>query len=120
MSFRTLAAALPCILALSLESTASEWSRFRGPNGTGVDASEKPLPLRFGPDENVLWKTELPAGHSSPILAEERLFLTAFEDDRLYTYCLDRQTGKILWRREAPRARVTKIDDRNNAASPSP
>lgn len=107
-------------LALSSPAAATEWSRFRGPNGTGVDPSEKALPLQFGPGENVIWKTELPPGHSSPILAEDRLFLTASAEDKLFTYCLDRRTGRILWHREAPRSRVTKIDDRNNAASPSP
>ncbi len=107
-------------VALSSPAMASEWSRFRGPNGTGVDPSPRALPLRFGPSENVIWKTELPPGHSSPILTEDRLFLTAFDEDKLFTYCLDRTTGKILWRREAPRARSTKVDDRNNAASASP
>ena len=108
------------VAVLSLTLTGSEWSRFRGPNGTGVDVSEKTLPLRFGPEENLVWKTELPPGHSSPILSTDRIFLTAFEEDRLYTYCLDRGTGKVLWRREAPRARLTEIDARNNSASPSP
>jgi outer membrane protein assembly factor BamB len=108
------------VAALSLTLAPSEWSRFRGPNGTGVDPSEKTLPLRFGPEENLLWKTELPPGHSSPILSRDRIFLTAFEEERLYTYCLDRGTGKVLWRREAPRPRVTEIDARNNSASPSP
>ncbi len=98
---------------------ASEWSRFRGPNGTGVVDTEK-LPLHFGPSQNVVWKTPLPPGHSSPIVTEERIFLTAFEDETLFTYCLDRETGEILWRREAPRTRVTNFDDRNNSASPSP
>jgi outer membrane protein assembly factor BamB len=107
-------------VVLSSSAMATEWSRFRGPNGTGVDASDRPLPLRFGPGENVIWKTELPPGHSSPILAADRLFLTAFEGDDLLTYCLNRKTGEILWRREAPRTRVTKVDDRNNPASPSP
>jgi outer membrane protein assembly factor BamB len=106
--------------ALSSSALASEWSRFRGPNGTGVDTSERPLPLRFGPAENVIWKAELPPGHSSPILTDDKVFLTASDGDKLLTYGLDRGTGKILWSREAPRARVTKIDDRNNAASPSP
>jgi hypothetical protein len=116
LAFRMVALAL----VLSSPAMASEWSRFRGPNGTGVDPSDRALPLRFGPGENVLWKTELPPGHSSPILTEERLFLTAFEDEKLFTFCLDRETGAILWRREAPRARISKIDGRNNAASPSP
>jgi len=105
---------------VTASAMASEWSRFRGPNGTGVDLSESPLPLRFGPEENVLWKTALPPGHSSPILTGDRVFLTAFDEEKLFTYCLDRKSGEILWRREAPRPRVTKVDDRNNAASPSP
>ncbi len=105
---------------LASPAVASEWSRFRGPNGTGVDPSGKSLPLRFGPGENVVWKTELPPGHSSPILTRDRVFLTAFDNDALLTYGLDRETGVVLWRRDAPRARVTKVDDRNNAASPSP
>jgi outer membrane protein assembly factor BamB len=110
------------LLFLVFETTAngSEWSRFRGPNGTGVDGTGAELPLRFGPDDNVVWKTELPPGHSSPILANDRVFLTAFEGENLYTYCLDRGTGRVLWRRDAPRDRSTKVDDRNNAASPSP
>jgi outer membrane protein assembly factor BamB len=112
--------ALFFIGALAPSALPSEWSRFRGPNGSGVDRSESPLPLRFGPTENVLWKTELPPGHSSPILTQDRIFLTAFGEEKLFTYCLDRKTGRILWRSEAPRARMTKVDDRNNAASPSP
>jgi outer membrane protein assembly factor BamB len=118
MSLGIRAVALASLLSSS--AMATEWSRFRGPNGTGVDPSAKSLPLSFGPGENVVWKTELPPGHSSPILTRDRVFLTAFENDALITFGLDRETGAVLWRREAPRARVTKVDDRNNAASPSP
>ena len=107
------------ILLTSHLGFASEWSRFRGPNGTGVTDTE-PLPLHFGPEQNVVWKTALPPGHSSPILTDERIFLTAFENKTLYTYCLDRATGEILWRRDAPRVAIVHVDDRNNAASPSP
>ena len=110
---------LASILLTSHLAFASEWSRFRGPNGTGVTDTES-LPLHFGPEQNVVWKTALPPGHSSPILTDERIFLTAFENETLYTYCLDRATGEILWRRDAPRVAIVHVDDRNNAASPSP
>ena len=103
---------------LALLSNA-EWPRFRGPNGTGVVDSGR-LPVRFGPDENVVWKTELPPGHSSPVLTRDFIFLTAVEEDKLFTLALDRDNGHILWRREASRPRVTEVDNRNNAASPSP
>lgn len=95
------------------------WTRFRGPNGSGVSNSEN-LPTGIGPDHNVIWKTPVPEGYSSPVLTRERVFLTAFEDDRLLTISLDRTTGRELWRREAPRPRVERLDPRNNPAAPSP
>ena len=52
------------------------------------------------PDKNVVWKTELPFGHSSPALTRERIFLTAARGEKLVTICLDRRSGKILWERE--------------------
>jgi outer membrane protein assembly factor BamB len=95
------------------------WSRFRGPNGSGVSTSTR-LPSEFGPDKNVVWKTELPFGHSSPALTRERIFLTAARGDRLVTICLDRATGRVLWERETPRTRVEKLDSRNGPAGPTP
>jgi outer membrane protein assembly factor BamB len=95
------------------------WSRFRGPNGSGVSTSTH-LPSEFGPEKNVVWKTELPFGHSSPTLTRERIFLTAARGEKLVTICLDRRTGKILWEREAPRSRVEKLDTRNGPAGPTP
>ncbi len=97
----------------------AEWTRFRGPNGSGVsDASG--LPVRFGPSENVVWKTALPPGHSSPVLTEDRIFLTAFEGETLLTYALDRHSGEIVWSRTAPRDRIENVDGRNSPASPTP
>jgi outer membrane protein assembly factor BamB len=95
------------------------WSRFRGPNGSGVSTSTR-LPTEFGPDQNVVWKTELPFGHSSPALTRERIFLTAARGERLVTICLDRSSGRILWERDAPRTRVEKLDSRNGPAGPTP
>ena len=110
------------MISLSFEQTLisdEKWSRFRGPNGSGVSESLD-LPLEFGRDRNVLWKTNLPQGHSSPILSENLIFLTAIRDNMLLTICLDRENGKILWERAVPRSREEVIDNRNNPASPSP
>ncbi|MHC5065756.1 MAG: outer membrane protein assembly factor BamB family protein [Planctomycetota bacterium] len=98
---------------------SGDWSRFRGPNGDGV-AEGGSLPVEFGVDKNLVWRTPLPPGHSSPVLLGEKIFLTATEEEKLYTYCLRRESGEILWRKEAPRDRVSKLDGRNNDASPSP
>lgn len=104
---------------LAFLTLISDWDRFRGPNGSGVIES-KGLPTEFGVDKNMRWRVALPPGHSSPILVGDRIFLTAYEGEKLLTFSLDRATGKILWRREAPRTRVSSIDKRNSPASPSP
>src|SRR5262252_6746216 len=116
---------LVAFIALSLVSAAADapdpeaWSRFRGPNGSGVSTSTR-LPAEFGPDKNVIWKTELPFGHSSPALTRDRIFVTAARGERLVTIALDRHTGKTLWERESPRPRLEKVDNRNGPAGPTP
>ena len=112
---------------------AADWMQFRGPNGSGVgDATE--LPARFGPEKNVVWKTPVPWGYSSPVIARDMIFITGAEGGsradagrekvidkggRLYTLALSRITGKILWRREAPRPRQERYQPTGSPASPS-
>ncbi|HEY3138801.1 MAG TPA: PQQ-binding-like beta-propeller repeat protein [Blastocatellia bacterium] len=102
---------------------AEDWSQFRGPNGTGV-SSTSGLPTEFGPEKNVVWKTPLPPGHSSPVLARNRIFITAHTAEKpnykLLVFCLDRQTGKVLWQREVPRKQSGRLQLVNGPASPSP
>ncbi len=110
---------LALLLSVSLTAAAADWLQFRGPNGAGVAAEQAP-PERLDPASNLLWKTPLPAGHSSPVLSGDRIFLTAVEDERLLTIALDRQTGAEAWRREAPRSRQGRTHKVNNAAAPTP
>jgi outer membrane protein assembly factor BamB len=114
--FATLSLLLALILAPAAE--IAEWSRFRGPNGSGL-AETKGLPTEFGPALNVVWKTELPQGFSSPIIHGNRIYLTGYRDDRLFTFAVDRATGKVLWEREVPRDRKEKLDRRNHPAAAS-
>jgi outer membrane protein assembly factor BamB len=98
---------------------AADWPQFRGPNGAGVSDGSA-LPTKFSPEKNVVWKTAVPPGHSSPILTETRIFMTAADHEKLLTLCLDRATGKTLWQREAPRPRKEEFQPTNSPASPSP
>jgi outer membrane protein assembly factor BamB len=109
------------LLALALASFVSgeEWSQFRGPNGTGVSATTG-LPETFGPSKNVVWKTALPSGHSSPVLTNNRIFVTAHDKDKLFVISLDRATGKIVWQKEVPRRQTGRLQNVNGPASPSP
>ncbi len=120
---------LTCIAAMTLSTALSaaavfaaesgDWSSFRGPNAGGV-AESSGLPVEFGPDKNVVWKVDLPAGKSSPVLTDDRIFLTGQEGDNLLTLALDRATGRILWRREITRDRAEQLHKLNSPASSTP
>ena len=98
---------------------AGDWAQFRGPNGSGI-AESRDLPSKFGPQQNALWKTALPPGHSSPVMTQDHIFVTAHDDKKLWVLCLDRDTGKILWQREVPKNRSEELHKANGPASPSP
>src|SRR5882724_3604191 len=99
---------------------AGDWPRFRGPNGSGVSPESKDMPAEYGPGKNVLWKVALPAGYSSPTITADKVFITAFEKDVLYTIALDRKSGKILWRHEGPKGRPIPKRGVNTPVSPTP
>ena len=108
-----------CFLLAAASLTAADWPGFRGPNATGVFDTPG-LPVEFGPDEGVAWKTPLPPGQSSPVLTERHVFLTGYEPGKLWTLALDRKTGKILWRRDLNRLREERMHRLNSPASASP
>lgn len=110
---------LVILMLLGTSLPTDDWLRFRGPNGSGV-AETTGVPAEFGPAKNVSWKTPVPFGRSSPVVAGDRIFLTASEGDALVTLCLDRASGKLLWRRDAMRARHMPIFKGNDPASPTP
>ena len=117
-NIRTLAAIF--VLGLIASSgIAEDWTRFRGPNGSGVSASTN-LPVEFGPDKNVNWSTEIPFARSSPVFAKDRIFLTAIDGEGFITLALDRESGEVLWQRQIERARVDTFHQATDSASPSP
>ena len=114
--FLTISILLISVISFAQENT--DWSQFRGPNGSGLSETTN-LPLEFGPNKNVVWKRDLPTGYSSPVLTGDYIFLTADQDGKLLTICLNRNNGETVWQKIAPRDRAQKIDNRNNPASPS-
>lgn len=110
---------LAATLLLSSLAHAQEWSRFRGPNGSGV-ASANGLPVRFGPETNLRWRAEVPFSASSPVLTERAVLVTATDEEHLLVMALDRATGEELWTRALERARTEEVFPANDTASPSP
>jgi outer membrane protein assembly factor BamB len=82
---------------------AADWYQWRGPSGQGHVTDAK-VPLVWSDTKNILWKTPLPgAGNSSPIIAGERLFLTAASKngDERCVLCINTVDGKLLWQQTA-------------------
>ncbi len=115
MRERLLLLAAICLVPM----TAGEWPQFRGVNSSGV-SDEKNLPIHFGPDQNMMWRTALPPGHSSPVFSKTQIFVSAYDKDGIYLFALDRKTGKEHWKRTIPRPRVAEHHKSSTPASPSP
>jgi outer membrane protein assembly factor BamB len=113
------AAVLPLAAGLVAgQVSAQEWSRFRGPEGSGI-SSEQGFPTRFDP-ANAVWRTPIRSGKSSPVLSRRHIFAVGFEDGHFYTQCFDRETGKLLWERAEPRPGRRPEHRFNEPASSTP
>ena len=123
VAFLLVSAALVC-----RAEGADAWPCFRGPSGMGVAQDDPRLAERWSKTENVRWVTEVPGwGWSCPIVSGGKVFLTAVVSENEYekpqkglyagtgrtkppeglhrwlVYCLDLESGQILWQREAHR-----------------
>jgi outer membrane protein assembly factor BamB len=110
---------LPAV-AGAQEAGKNRWPQFRGGSASGLGAGKPPV--QFGPSQNVLWKTAAGFGLSSPIVWEGRVFFTEFDraSKQLTTVCIDRRSGKTLWRRSVTAQEVEKVHDIGSPASPTP
>ena len=113
------AVALSCVLVCLFTRVDAQWSQFRGPNGSGIGEGAG-YPTEFSATTNVAWKSAIPFGQSSPVIAGGRLYLTGIEGDDLLTLAFDAGTGKSLWRRALHRERKMEMYKANDPASPTP
>jgi outer membrane protein assembly factor BamB len=118
------------LVAATTTVWAENWPQWRGPGSQGI-SNEANVPTQWSATRNVAWKTELPSGHSSPIVWNDRIFVTAAVEgevvtgakavghtvdgqvwvhpdsvaaDRKHTLkvvAVDARTGKVLWDRTA-------------------
>jgi len=76
----------------------------------GIAEEGRSLPQDLGSDVKPRWRVAIDSGHSTPILAKGKIFLTTYRADaqELATVALEESTGKLLWKRVAS---ATKIED---------
>lgn len=134
------------LVFLTVTLRAQNWPSFRGENALGVaDKAFPPTTWDAGSSKNIRWKTAIPGlAHSSPVVWGDRLFITTavghdpnpvfrhglygdvdsakdLVEHEWKLYCLDKNTGQILWERTAHRG-VPKIKRhiKNTHASSTP
>ncbi|UCC97273.1 MAG: PQQ-binding-like beta-propeller repeat protein, partial [Phycisphaerales bacterium] len=106
------------------------WPSFRGPSACGVaEGYETAVEWDAEGSRNILWKTPIPGlGHSSPVVWEDRVFVTTAIKDKgesslkvgmygdvksvtaeglfsWHLYCIDKSSGRILWDRQSYRGK---------------
>lgn len=109
--------ALSCVL---LPASAEEWSRFRGPNGTGI-ADAPTVPAQFT-EKDYNWNVTLPGGgHSSPVVWGDRIFVTCCDDKTAarFVMCLKTTDGSVVWKREF-KSHPAHLNPENSYASATP
>jgi hypothetical protein len=103
---------------------AENWPGWRGLRGDGT-SRETNIPVRWnGPTgEGVLWKVPLPGeGHASPSVWENRVFLVTCQTESLSRdlLCLDRDSGRLLWRKTVVTSPLETKHSLNSHASSTP
>ena len=93
------------LIAVCHLASAQEWSRFRGPNGSG-ESEATTIPAQWT-EKDINWKTSLPGvGHSSPVLWGDKIFLLSADTDKdarpamRYVLCVNAKDGQLIWKKE--------------------
>lgn len=140
---------LVATVAGQADDPMNNWHQWRGPVGTGVAPQSQP-PLNWSETQNVKWKISVDGrGSSTPIIWGEKVFLltaidTGLKDSSIpdpadqpksnffdikrpntqhdfVVICLNRKTGKEIWRRIATRKIPHEgVHNDNDYASASP
>ena len=79
------------------------WSRFRGPNGSGV-CDFYQFPTQIGPDK-IVWQVALDgAGHASPVVRNGRVFVASADPEtgRQVLAAYSTENGKLIWQHLLP------------------
>lgn len=109
-------------LTVCRSAAAENWTRFRGPNGQGI-SRETGLPVTWSATDNVRWTADIPGkGWSSPIVYEDRIFLTTATEEGVSCriVCVDRKDGRIVWNEEVHRQKPGPMRRQNSYATPTP
>jgi outer membrane protein assembly factor BamB len=118
---------ITCLLVISFitifitvqSAQADEWTQWRGNRRNSISSEKNWNPYALQ-SANVLWKININKGYSGIAVNVDRLYTLGNNNSKDTVYCLDRNTGKILWQYsyscsggQYPGPRATPIVDNN-------
>lgn len=92
---------LPVLASCMLTASAAETPSWTGWRGPARDAQIKHFspPAKWPEQLDKVWRVEVGEGYSTPLVTGDRIYQHARQRGEEVLWCLDRQTGKPIWRR---------------------
>ena len=108
-----MASSLPALVAMG-----ADWNQWRGPKRDGT-VGEFSAPATWTTESlSKKWTVPVGEGHSSPVVAGERVYIFAREDDKEIMRCLSIADGKVLWQEAYPAPYEMNPAARNHGKGP--
>lgn len=85
-----------------LQKIRHQFPSFRGAGGLGI-AYQKNVPTQWDAtsNDNILWKVKIDyKGYNSPIIWDDKLFLTGADAAKKEVFCYHKNTGDLIWSKE--------------------
>jgi len=97
----------------------ASWPQFRGISGAAIAQNDKATAVELDPSRSQVWATELPIGHSSPCVWQDRIFVTGFNASNrtLEVISVELGTGRIMWRRTLEQSELENHHEISNPAT---
>jgi outer membrane protein assembly factor BamB len=110
------------LFLFSCKQPNTDWFQFRGTNALGIASKSATPPTDFGPDKNLIWKTEIPRGLSTPILVDENLIATGAdtENKKYIVWCVNSKNGEISWQTGIEVNQFEKVHTASSPAAATP
>jgi len=86
-----------CLAVLVAAAWAEDWPQWRGPHRDGV-ATGFVEPKAWPEKLQLKWKVEVGEGHSSPVVADSRIYIHTRQSEREALSCLRPEDGTPIWK----------------------